>query len=110
MASPVMELRNLIEDIKTKITDAQYIKMLEQLREIHNNYTSRLPAGFRLSTPVKVSKLAYSVVRSGVTNPGQLAHILKKKGFACENYLHESFKEWMNDIGIQVHNNTVTIQ
>ena len=110
MSSPVMALCNLIEDIKTNITDAQYMEMLEQLRKVHREYSWNLPADFRLATPDKVQRLAYSIVRSGVNNPGKLAHILRKKGYTYDEYLYESFKEWMNDIGILINNNTLTIE
>lgn len=109
MASPVMTLCNLIEDIKTNITDAQYKEMLEQLQKVHNEYTWELPPNFRLSTPDKVIGLVYSIIRSGVKNPGKLAHILKKKGHSYDQYLHESFKEWMADIGVIIHNNNLVI-
>ena len=109
MASPVMALCNLIEDIKTKITDAQYMEMLEQLRKVHREYSWNLPSDYRLATPDKVQRLAYSIVRSGVTNPGKLAHILRTKGFTYDEYLHTSFKEWMNDIGVNIFNNTVSL-
>lgn len=110
MASPVMALCNLIEDIKTKITDAQYMEMLEVLRKVHNEYSWNLRAGFRFPTPNKVSRLAYSIIRSGVTNPGQLAHILSEKGYTYDNYLYGSFKEWMSDISVHIENDTVTIE
>ena len=109
MSSPVMNLCNLIEDIKTKITDAQYMGMLEQLRKLHNEYTWNLPAGFRVATPNKVIRLVHSIIRSGVKNPGKLAHILTKKGFAYDTYLYESFKEWMTDIGVNINDNIATI-
>lgn len=110
MASPVMSLCNLIEDIKTNITDAQYMEMLEQLRKIHREYTWELPPDLRLSTPDKVMRLTYSIIRSGVTNPGKLAHILRTKGYTYDDYLYVSFKEWMNDIGVLVQSNTVSIE
>ncbi len=109
MASPVMALCNLIEDIKTNITDAQYIAMLEQLRKLHNEYTWNLPENFRLATPYKVVGLVFSIIRSGVNNPGKLAYILKKKGYVHEQFLYESFKEWMADIGVTIHNNTLLV-
>ena len=109
MSSPVMALCNLIEDIKTNITDAQYMEMLEQLRKIHREYTWDFPADFRLATPDKVQRLAYSIIRSGVTNPGKLAHILRTKGYTYDQYLYESFKEWMLDIGVNIYDNTVFI-
>ena len=106
MSSPVMTLCNLIEDIKTKITDAQYMEMLDQLRIIHNEHNDH---DFRLPTPEKVKRLAYSIVRSGVKNPGQLAYILSKKGYTYDEYMYESFKEWMQDIGVTLRNNQVEI-
>lgn len=109
MTSPVMALCNLIEDIKTNITDAQYMEMLEQLRKVHGEYTWNLPTDSRLATPEKVSRLTYSIIRSGVTNPGKLAHILSKKKFTYDKYLYNSFKEWMNDLSVSIDNNTVTI-
>lgn len=109
MSSPVMNLCNLIEDIKTNITDAQYMAMLEQLRKLHNEYTWNLPSELRLATPDKVIRLAHNIIRSGVKNPGKLAHILKKKGFQYNMYFYESFKEWMNDIDVNINNNVATI-
>ena len=110
MIAPVMALCNLIEEIKTKITDAQYMAMLEQLRKIHSEYTWNFQSEPHLVTPDKVIRLTHSIIRSGVKNPGKLAHILRKKGFGYDTFLYNSFKEWMNDISVTVNNNTVTIE
>lgn len=110
MTSPVMKLCSLIEDVKLNLTDAQYMAMLGELRTIHTDYTWNLHPEARIVTPMEVIKLAHNIVRSGVNNPGQLAYILKKKGFAYEHYLYISFKEWMNDIGISIVNNRLIIQ
>lgn len=108
MTTPVMKLCSLIEDIKTNITDAQYMEMLEELRNIHNEYTLER-TDIRLCTPRKVARLAYSIIRSGVTNPGHLSYILRSKGYSHDNYLYDSFGEWMASIGIQITHNTASI-
>jgi hypothetical protein len=110
MTTPVMNLCNLIEDVKSNLTDAQYMAMLEELRTIHTDYTWNNRPDVRLVTPIKVIALAHNIVRCGVQNPGQLAYILNKKGFWYQQYLYESFKEWMHDIGILIINNRLQIR
>lgn len=102
-----MTLCNLIEEIKQNITDAQYMSMLEELRKIHHGYTWNFT--YRHDTPDRVVRLIKNIVRSGVSNPGKLAHILRGKGHSYEDYLYESFGEWMCDIGIHINNNTITL-
>jgi len=108
MSTPVMNMCSLIEDIKTRIKDAEYIAMLEQLKRLHHEYTWNFT--FRHETPEKVTRLVYSIINSGCTNPGKLAHILSKKGFNYSDYLHESFKEWMITLGVSIQNNTAIIE
>lgn len=108
MSSPVMNLCSLMEDIKTRITDAEYMAMLEQLKRLHHEYTWNFT--FRHETDERVIRLVYSIITSGCNNPGKLAHVLKKKGFTYSDYLHSSFKEWMLTMGVNVQNNTATIE
>lgn len=110
MDTPVMRLCNLIEDIKTNITDAQYMSMLEELRTIHSEYSWNLPEYIRVPTSERVVNLIHNIVRSGVKNPGQLCYILKNKGHNYEDYLYDTFGEWMRDVGITIENNRLIMQ
>ena len=110
-----MKIVDILEDIKTQISDSQYKDILENLGEIHLAEIHRLEHARALDetleeirqapivrTEPDVTKLIYSIVQSKDMNGGKLAYILKEKGYHYSDYYFESFKQWMAENGVSV--------
>ena len=105
-----MKIVDILEDIKTQISDSQYKDILENLGEIHrlehartlNETLEQIRQAPIVRTESEVTKLIYSIVQSKNMNGGKLAYILKEKGFHYSDYYFESFKQWMAENGVSV--------
>lgn len=110
MSSQVMKIVDILEDIKTQISDSQYKDILEILGEIHRLEHARvldetleqIRQAPIVRTEPEVTKLIYSIVQSKDMNGGKLAYILNEKGFHYSDYYFESFKQWMAENGVCV--------
>ena len=111
MSSQVMKIVDILEDIKTQISDSQYKDILENLGDIYRleclrplcetlEQNRQAPV---IRTHAEVTKLIYSIVQSKPMNAGKLAHILNEKGLHFSDYYFESFKQWMAENGVSVH-------
>ena len=110
MSSQVMKIVDILEDIKTQISDSQYKDILDNLGEIHrleharrlNETLEQIRQAPIVRTEPDVTKLIYSIVQSKDMNGGKLAYILKEKGLHYSDYYFESFKQWMAENGVSV--------
>ena len=103
MSSHVMKIVDIVEDIKTQISDLQYKNILESLGELHRLENVRsLEVTYVVRTEPYVTRLIYSIVRSKNMNGGKLAYILNEKGFHFSDYFFQSFKDWMAENGVSV--------
>ena len=105
MSSHVMKIVNIIEDIKTQISDSQYKDILESLGELHKLENARSveeTLEWVIRTEPNVTRLIYSIVQSKQMNGGKLAYILNEKGFHFSDYYFRSFKDWMAENGVSV--------
>ena len=110
MSSHVMKIVDIIEDIKTQISDSQYKDILESLGELHRlenarsieETLERIRESPVIRTEPEVTRLIYAIVQSKQMNGGKLAYILNEKGFHFSDYYFRSFKDWMAENGVSV--------
>lgn len=115
MASPVMNIVGILEDIKHQITDAQYKDILENLQLLHRPpinqdvlLTEVIEARL-IRTEPEVTRLIYAIVNSKQMNGGKLAYVLDQKGHHYSDYYFESFRDWMAENGVSLTGNVASI-